>query len=55
MEFKAGDVVKLKSGSLPMTISWVNQADGEAYCEWFDTKSEPQGRRYMMAVLIHYG
>ncbi|HEL4163630.1 DUF2158 domain-containing protein [Stenotrophomonas maltophilia] len=51
MDFKAGDVVKLKSGSLRMTIAWVE--DGEAWCEWFDTKHEPQGRRYAVVLLIH--
>ncbi|MGH8037515.1 MAG: YodC family protein [Stenotrophomonas sp.] len=49
MDFKAGDVVKLKSGSLPMTIAWIK--DGEAWCEWFDTKSEPQGRRFSLVLL----
>lgn len=51
MDFKAGDVVKLKSGGLPMTIAWINS--GEARCEWFDTKYEPQARSFALALLVH--
>lgn len=33
---KAGDVVVLKSGSKPMTISFIN--DEQAFCMYFDFK-----------------
>ena len=33
-ELKAGDVVKLKSGSLPMTISSIS--DGWVFCVFFN-------------------
>jgi len=51
MDFKAGDVVKLKSGGLPMTIAWIN--GDEARCEWFDTKFEPQARVFGLILLTH--
>jgi len=38
MDFKAGDVVQLKSGGPKMTIRWIE--DDEAYCEWFDGKKK---------------
>ena len=50
-DIKAGDLVVLKSGSLTMTVVWVE--DGTAYCEWFDTKHEPQGRQYAVITLKH--
>ncbi|AWH31144.1 DUF2158 domain-containing protein [Stenotrophomonas sp. YAU14A_MKIMI4_1] len=49
MDFKAGDVVKLKSGGLLMTVAWVRE--GIAYCEWFDTESKPQGKKFALATL----
>lgn len=52
MEFKPGDVVVLKSGSLKMTVSRVN--DGTAWCEWFGTNHAPQGKAYDVAVLKLY-
>lgn len=53
MEFKAGDVVQLKSGGPAMTIAWIDGSD--ARCEWFDNKNEPQGRSYKLVALIRYG
>lgn len=50
-QFKPGDVVELKGGGPDMTISSVD--DDSAYCEWFDAKNAPQGRRYQFAVLKH--
>lgn len=32
-DFKLGDVVQLKSGSLPMTVRAVT-GDGKYFCEW---------------------
>lgn len=39
--FKSGDVVELKSGSLPMTIKSVNPESGIAYVSWFDFDACP--------------
>lgn len=48
MTFKAGDIVKLKSGGPIMTIAWIE--DTEAYCEWFDEK-KVEGRRFLLTSL----
>jgi uncharacterized protein YodC (DUF2158 family) len=34
MDFKIGDVVKLKSGGPKMTVSTIK--DGEVWCTWFE-------------------
>lgn len=47
--FKPGDIVELKSGGPDMTISSIE--NGSVFCQWFDSKSEPQGRSYTLAVL----
>ncbi|WP_115529612.1 YodC family protein [Xanthomonas campestris] len=44
-----GSIVSLKSGGPKMTVAWVD--DGDAYCEWFDSKGEPRGQRYALVVL----
>ena len=38
--FKAGDVVRLKSGGPKMTVSSVSDYYGElmVYCDWFDAQ-----------------
>ena len=46
---KAGDIVTLKSGGPKMTVAWVE--DGQAYCEWFDTKFETQSKTFDLNVL----
>lgn len=48
-QIEPGSIVKLKSGGPPMTVAWVEE--GEAYCEWFDSKGEPRGQRYSLVVL----
>jgi uncharacterized protein YodC (DUF2158 family) len=48
-EIKKGDVVTLKSGGPKMTVAWVEQ--DEALCEWFDSKSDSQQKRFALAVL----
>lgn len=44
-----GTIVKLKSGGPRMTVAWIEE--GDAYCEWFDSKGEPRGQRYALIVL----
>lgn len=38
MDWKAGDVVRLRSGGPAMTVEWVKEKHGEACvsCSWFD-------------------
>jgi uncharacterized protein YodC (DUF2158 family) len=48
-EFKAGDVVKLKSSGPLMTV--ISVANGEADCEWFDDKKVPQRRAFAVTSL----
>ena len=48
-EIKAGDIVTLKSGGPKMTVAWVD--DGQANCEWFDTKPETQSKIFDLNVL----
>ena len=47
-DIKAGDVVKLKSGGVAMSVSWVE--DGEAYCQWQDG-AKALGEKYAVVVL----
>ena len=51
MDIKPGDVVELKSGSLPLTVGEV-QGD-YAICYWFD-RDELKQARIPMAALIKY-
>lgn len=44
MEFKIGDVVVLKSGGEPMTISDIS--DGLCECTWFDEKKNIKSYRF---------
>ena len=39
--FKDGDVIMLKSGGPPMTISEIDHKTNTATCEWFDTDNKP--------------
>ena len=41
-QFKIGDVVRLKSGGVPMTITYIDRNDDEcmAMCEWQNFASE---------------
>ena len=47
-EFKAGDVVQLKSGGPLMTIKWIDGT--EALCEWFEG-SKKQEQMFEMTSL----
>ncbi|MCB2191787.1 MAG: DUF2158 domain-containing protein [Deltaproteobacteria bacterium] len=36
--FKAGDIVRLKSGGPKMTVRSIDTNHGLIYCQWFDNK-----------------
>lgn len=44
-QFKAGDVVQLKSGGPKMTVSYVREWQGqmEANCDWFEGTTNHSG------------
>ena len=48
-EFNEGDVVRLKSGGPPMTITEID-ATGECYCRWFDG-TKPMSDRFKPSSL----
>jgi uncharacterized protein YodC (DUF2158 family) len=50
MDIKPGDVVQLKSGGPLMTVLAVN--NGEAFCSWFDSKSEAKQGGYPLIALM---
>ena len=50
-KFEAGQTVRLKSGGPLMTIESINNGE-EAWCEWFDDKSQPQARSFKLHVLV---
>jgi uncharacterized protein YodC (DUF2158 family) len=50
--FKPGDTVRMKSGGPLMTVSHIRQQDGEIWCEWFDSKDEPQSRAFKATSLV---
>ena len=54
--FKAGDVVRLKSGGPKMTILWIEDEYGvmTASCQWFDSKNELKDAKFRPSSLEHY-
>jgi len=54
--FKVGDVVKLKSGGPPMTVSSVESGEGEGgyvvFCIWFNSKGNEKSGHYPAASLV---
>ncbi|WP_353221109.1 DUF2158 domain-containing protein [Salinisphaera sp. S4-8] len=48
-QIQPGDIVTLKSGGPEMTVSWVEE--GDALCQWFDSKNMPQSQVYALVVL----
>ena len=48
--FKVGDVVKAKSGGLPMTVGKVE--DGHVECDWFDENDQHKKTRLAEHDLI---
>ena len=51
MEFKAGDVVQLKSGSPSMTISEIVDNDS-VVCEWHSGKHQRMERQEFKVVVL---
>lgn len=51
-DLKEGDVVQLKSGGPPMTITGFN--GDSAICQWFDKNKEPQARAFEVIALQPY-
>jgi uncharacterized protein YodC (DUF2158 family) len=48
-QFKPGDTVSLRSGGPLMTIVMI---DGQyAFCEWFVSEPQPQGRAFALTSL----
>ena len=33
-EIKLGDVVRLKSGGMPMTVTYIDRGENQAVCRW---------------------
>ena len=57
-KFKAGDVVELVSGSVPMAVIWAEDDHGtmKAYCHWAERTKNGQdvkGEKFPVAVLRH--
>lgn len=49
--FEIGDVVKLKSGGIPMTILQLMHDNTSATCLWHDYNGNPQKYAYSVSVL----
>jgi uncharacterized protein YodC (DUF2158 family) len=53
-DIKPGDVVQLKSGGPPMTVTQIGQANYEdflsAWCSWFEGKKANQGVYALVAL-----
>ena len=49
-EFEKGDVVQLKSGGPPITVSDIEEED--VWCEWFDKKGVHHKEVFDVAMLI---
>lgn len=55
-EFRAGDLVELKSGSPPMTVmSTSPDSDGEVrvFCTWFAGKKNEKAHFVSSALVLH--
>lgn len=52
-EFKAGDVVVLKSGGPRMTVQGEGDFEGQVLCQWFD-KGEVKTGSFPAASLVKY-
>lgn len=52
-EFKAGDVVVLKSGGPKMTVDDIDDIDGTVCCIWFEKNDQKSGK-FKPVVLEKY-
>ena len=54
-EVSIGDTVKVKSGGPTMTVSAIQEEDGEkvAVCQWFDKQVQGKGK-FPIAVLVKF-
>jgi uncharacterized protein YodC (DUF2158 family) len=54
--FKVGDVVRLKSGGPPMTVTSIESEESEAghvvFCIWFNAKANEKSGHYPAAALV---
>lgn len=50
INFKAGDVVRLKSGSPKMTVK-ESRSDGSVACQWIDRNGRAQADQFLAAML----
>jgi uncharacterized protein YodC (DUF2158 family) len=54
--FKVGDVVRLKSGGPPMTVTSVESGEDEVgyvvFCIWFNAKGNEKSGHYPAATLM---
>lgn len=51
--FKSGDIVELKSGSLPMTIKRIDYETSVAHVSWFDLGGDPYNSDFTLQSLKH--
>ena len=49
-EIRESDVVRVKSGSLPMTVASITE--GRAHCVWVDSDNNPRDEKFPIAVLV---
>jgi uncharacterized protein YodC (DUF2158 family) len=54
--FKVGDVVRLKSGGPPMTVTSIESGEAETgyviFCIWFNAKGNEKSGHYPAAALV---
>ena len=54
--FKVGDVVRLKSGGPPMTVTSIESGENDGgyvvFCIWFNTKGNEKSGHYPAAALV---
>lgn len=54
-EIQKGDVVRLKSGGPPMTVTYIGPqyegGENRAWCEWFNEKNSPCAKDFALAAV----
>jgi uncharacterized protein YodC (DUF2158 family) len=51
MAFRVGDVVRLKSGGLAMTVTEAKKDEEVVVCQWHDVKGKPRSWGFNSAAL----